>query len=180
MKIDVAPLLKQPYGSTERYDIGEAVVTERSEHAALRQAGVRAVAGTAVLAHTNPGIYVDADVAAEVELECARCLDRFSHPLAVRAQEQYYTKFDVVTGAPRPAAPRDACSIGHDFVIDVSELLREHILLELPPKPLCDQSCAGICPVCGIDQNERPHRHAPETDERWSALKALVDFRSER
>ncbi len=178
MKIDVAALLKQPYGSTEGYDIGEERVTERSEHAALAELGVRAVSGSARLTHTNLGVYVEADVEAEMNLECARCLDLFWRPIPVRAQEQYYTRFDVVSGAPRPDAPRDAYTIGHDFLIDVSKLLREHILLELPPKPLCRESCAGICPICGEDQNERPHRHAPEADERWSALGELANLRN--
>lgn len=118
-------------------------------------------------------MYVSADVGAEVGLECARCLDRFSRQVHVHADEQYYATLDVVSGARLPAAPRDAYTIGHDFVIDVSPLLREHILLELPPKPLCRESCAGICAVCGVDQNARPHRHPPEEDERWSALRSL-------
>lgn len=176
----MASLLKEPFGSTAEYDVGEARVTERSEHAALLDAGVRAVSGTAVLAHTTPGVYVQADVRAEMELECARCLTRFSRSLRVRADEQYYATIDVVSGAPLAAAPRDAYTIGHDFVMDVSPLLREHVLLELPAKPLCGESCAGLCPECGIDQNERPHRHAPQVDERWSTLRALGDLSDDR
>lgn len=176
MKIHVAPLLKEPYGTTAEYDIGEPLITERSEHAALLDTGVRAVSGVAVLAHTTPGIYVQAEVRAEVELECARCLTRFSRSLRVHADEQYYATIDVLTGAPLSAAPRDAYTIGHDFVIEVSPLLREHVLLELPAKPLCHASCAGLCPECGADQSERPHRHAPQVDERWSALRALADL----
>jgi uncharacterized protein len=177
MKISVAPLMKQPYGATETYDLGEAPVTPHSEHAALLEIGVRAVEGGALLTHTNPGVLVQADVRADVELECGRCLDRFVSRVPARIDEQYYATIDVVTGAALADPPRDAPTIGHDFRIDVTPLIREHVLLELPLKPLCRENCAGICPTCGVDQNVRPHRHEEAEDERWSQLRALLaDF----
>ncbi len=95
--------------------------------------------------------------------------------------KQYYATIDVVTGARLEEPPPDAYTIGHDFLIDFTPLLREHVLLEVPLKPLCRESCAGICPVCGIDQNVEPHRHPEaEPDARWSELrKLLAGFRAE-
>lgn len=180
MKISVAPLLKQPYGASEDYDLGEASIDERSQHAGLVEAGVRSIAGSLVFTHTNPGVYVAGELAASVELECGRCLDHFTASLPVRVSEQYYATMNVQTGALLAAPPRDAYVIGHDFIIDVTPLLREQVLLELPLKPLCRGSCAGICPTCGLDQNDRPHRHPAEADERWSRLRELLaDFRPE-
>lgn len=179
MKISVAPLLKRPYGASEQYDLGEASIDQRSEHAGLLDAPARSIAGSLLFTHTNLGVYVAGELSASVELECGRCLDRFSASLPVRVSEQYYTTIHVQTGAPLAAPPRDAYVIGHDFIIDVTPLLREQILLELPLKPLCRESCAGICPSCGLDQNEHPHRHA-EADERWSRLRQLLaDFQPE-
>lgn len=181
MKISVAPLMKQPYGATERLDLSEERITPRSEHGALLEIGVRAVEGDALLTHTNPGILLQADLEADVELECGRCLDRFVAPIPVHVGEQYYAIIDVVTGASLPEPPRDAYTIGHDFDIDVTPLVREHVLLELPLKPLCREDCAGICPVCGRDQNREPHRHEEGSDERWSRLRTLLaDFDGKR
>ena len=177
MKISVAPLLKQPYGATETYDLSEAPITPRSEHAALLEIGVRALEGDARFTHTNPGVFVQGGVRADVELECGRCLDRFVAAVPAGLEEQYYATIDVVTGSALPEAPSDAPTIGHDFVIDVTPLIREHVLLELPLKPLCRDDCAGICPTCGVDQNVRPHRHEEAEDERWSQLRTLLaDF----
>jgi uncharacterized protein len=174
VKISVAPLLKQPYGATETYDLGESPITAHSEHAALLEIGARAVDGTARLTHTNPGVLVQGTVTADVELECSRCLDRFIARVPARVEEQYYATIDVVSGAPVTEPPRDARTVGHDFVIDVTPLIREHVLLELPLKPLCREDCAGICPICGVDQNVRAHRHDEIADERWSQLRALL------
>jgi uncharacterized protein len=181
LKISVAPLLKQPYGATETYDVSEDVITERSEHAGLLDAGVFSVSGQVVGTHTNPGVYAQGNVMADAHLECSRCLRSFDDRLAVRFGEQYYATIDVLSGARLPEPPRDAYTIGHDFMIDFTPLLREHIILEMPLKPLCEANCAGICVVCGADQNQRPHRHDPEPDERWSALRGmLAQYRPEQ
>ncbi len=38
--------------------------------------------------------------------------------------------------------------------LDISDQVRESILLLLPRKPLCREDCLGLCPVCGADLNE--------------------------
>lgn len=174
MKISVAPLLRQPYGASERLDLGESPITSHGEHRALREIGVAHVVGDALFTHTNPGILVVGAVEATVELDCARCLDRFSRAVPVRFVDHYYATIDVATGAAQPPPPPDAYTIGHDFVIDVTPLLREHILLELPWKPLDRPDCLGLCPVCGRKQVGSLHEHAEPQDERWSELRELL------
>ena len=43
-----------------------------------------------------------------------------------------------------------------DEKLDLDELMREDILLELPTKFLCREDCKGLCPVCGKNLNEGP------------------------
>ena len=43
-----------------------------------------------------------------------------------------------------------------DEKLDLDELMREDILLELPTKFLCREDCRGLCPVCGKNLNEGP------------------------
>lgn len=38
--------------------------------------------------------------------------------------------------------------------IDLLPVLREHLILATPPHPLCQESCAGLCQVCGANLNE--------------------------
>ena len=38
-------------------------------------------------------------------------------------------------------------------VCDISEDIREELLLELPMNLLCDPECKGLCPKCGADLN---------------------------
>ncbi len=41
-----------------------------------------------------------------------------------------------------------------DNQIDLLPALREHLILATPLQPLCHESCAGLCQVCGANLNE--------------------------
>ena len=58
--------------------------------------------------------------------------------------------------------------------MDVTEDLREAILLNLPHFPLCDEGCKGLCSQCGKDLNEGPCGCSKrETSGAWDALDNL-------
>ena len=64
--------------------------------------------------------------------------------------------------------------------IDLREVLREQILLNMQMKPLCDAACRGICPKCGIDLNSQICScEYKETDPRLQVLKKLLEKRKE-
>lgn len=55
--------------------------------------------------------------------------------------------------------------------LDLDPVVREQVLLALPGYPVCQEACKGLCPVCGVNLNERTcgcDRHVP--DPRWAAL----------
>jgi len=60
-----------------------------------------------------------------------------------------------------------------DDRLDLGIVLEEELVLALPPKPLCMDSCKGICVGCGAELNEQSCNCEPEEDNRWSALKSL-------
>lgn len=50
-----------------------------------------------------------------------------------------------------------------DNELDLTEFVRETVLLEAPIKPVCDEKCLGLCPVCGKNRNEGDCGHKQET-----------------
>jgi uncharacterized protein len=85
-------------------------------------------------------------------LRCSRCLKVFRQPLQIN-QFVFHQELK-----------------GEDFV-DLTENLREDIILELPQRALCRQDCQGLCPVCGRDLNEGPCKcQVKPGDLRWHAL----------
>ena len=58
--------------------------------------------------------------------------------------------------------------------LDISEALREQLLLRIPEYPLCRDECRGLCPSCGTDLNEVECSCVPEAaPSPWDALKKL-------
>lgn len=82
----------------------------------------------------------------DFELVCSRCGGDFDDTVKV---EDFTASFEVAEGAPE---------------VDVTEEIREAVLLELPNFPLCDENCEGIA-----QKSEMP------ADDRWGALDALTN-----
>ena len=58
--------------------------------------------------------------------------------------------------------------------VDLTDELRQSIILALPSYPVCRQDCRGVCPTCGKNLNEGPCAcDHTERDSRWGALDAL-------
>lgn len=115
-------------------------------------------------------------VATTVEVDCSRCLEGFTVPIESGFDVQY-----LPAAAAPPVADREVSedeldtAFYQDGVIDLRQLVREQIFLLLPMKPLCQESCAGLCPVCGTNLNTGSCDCSPEwEDPRLAPLKALA------
>ncbi len=180
MIVNVAPLLKQPIGAQVEYRVAEDPIDPRGENAGLLEAGAVSIDADIQATHTNPGAYLEGDARAEVATQCARCLRPLEAPIETRFAEQYYATIEVSTGEDLADAPPDVKTIGSDFRIDLTPLLREELILATPLAALCRPDCRGICDVCGEDRNAHPHEHEAPIDERWAGLRQLRDFHAER
>jgi uncharacterized protein len=180
VKVNIAPLLKQPVGARAEYDVHESPIDPHGENAGLIEAGATTIDADILATHTNPGAYLEGEAQASVSAQCSRCLTPIQTPVTASFAEQYYAMLDVESGEPKDAAPRDAKTIGSDFRIDLTPLLREELILATPFAPLCRPDCKGLCVVCGRDLNTDPHQHEAPVDERWERLRQLRDFHPER
>ena len=175
MVINVAPLLKQPLGTRVDYDIEESPIDPRGDNAGLLDADIVDIGALVHATHTNPGAYFEGSVDAHVAGQCARCLVPIDTPVHADFAEQYYATAPVEHGVGLVEPPLDAKTIGSDFKVDLVPLLCEELILVTPVAALCRADCAGLCPVCGVDLNERPHTHDEAIDARWTALQELRD-----
>lgn len=63
--------------------------------------------------------------------------------------------------------------------LDLEPALRDAVVLALPLTPLCQEGCSGLCADCGERLDDLPPDHTHEaTDNRWSALQAMLDPRT--
>lgn len=173
MIVSVAPLLRQPIGSHISYDIAEDPVDPRGDNADLIEAGFDTVDARVTATHTNPGALLEGEARGTTDQQCSRCLRPVKVTVDATFAEQYYATMAVISGETLDAAPLDSKTIGSDFLIDLTPLLAEELILAMPVAPLCREDCRGLCAECGEDLNERPHEHDEVTDARWSKLAQL-------
>ena len=98
----------------------------------------------------DDSIFVNAELSVAMESECAKCLKPVRRTLAGTFENQYQSL---------PKLSRhlmDDIGIGYysEDDIDLSDDIRESIILEMPAKILCSEDCKGLCPRCGQDLNQ--------------------------
>ncbi|MGB3974916.1 MAG: DUF177 domain-containing protein [bacterium] len=60
--------------------------------------------------------------------------------------------------------------------INLLDALKEQLILQLPMKMLCSDTCKGLCPQCGHNLNKGDCKCPPPvTDSRFSKLKDLLE-----
>ena len=79
-------------------------------------------------------VLADLSIKTTLTMPCARCLEMAHYPVDNRFQFNYS-----ITEAT-------------DY-IDLTEDIRQDIILELPIKILCKEDCKGLCPHCGSNFN---------------------------
>ncbi len=101
--------------------------------------------------------HITGTVDAETELECCRCLRRFSFPVRNAALDIDLIPEASLTGEAEHELGRS--ELDTEFYrgdeIEPEDLVREQILLAIPMVPVHRQDCKGLCPVCGADRNDK-------------------------
>jgi len=120
---------------------------------------------------------VKGSINAPVEVDCTRCLTPISRELDIVFDVDFVDKelFPDNKETHLESADLDTDVIeGNE--LDLSQVVREQILLNIPEQVLCRDDCRGLCPTCGKDLNEGDcNCGEKEIDPRWAALK---DFKS--
>lgn len=79
-------------------------------------------------------VTVDTRLNCQAELICSRCLTAYN----TQIDKKYRFVYEV----------------GHEeTTVDISEDIRQELILDFPVKPLCRPDCKGLCPKCGKNLN---------------------------
>jgi len=88
---------------------------------------------------------------------CSRCADTFE---TEAADPEFVRSFEIGETT--------------DFM-DLTEEVREAIILALPGYPVCRETCRGLCMTCGTNLNKGSCAcHRTGKDSRWAALDVLT------
>ncbi len=138
--------LKRATGTKEKFSFQQQLDTETKGADQLELVGPVTVSGEAV---NNEGtLEVTGSVTVDAVLICSRCLKSFNYSVEASFEKSYRLN---------PAVSDDQDSEGLETIsgdqLDLSELIRESILLEIPMKQVCSAECKGLCTKCGKDLN---------------------------
>ena len=148
----------------------------------VQQAGPLAVTGRADLLVEHRGHNVEvADIRLRAAykgpftLLCARCVEPVETPLAGNF-DLIFRPHSVDAESGERAITPDETEIGYydESGLSLEDVVREQVLLSLPPRTLCSEDCKGLCPRCGQNLNLAACSCDPSTDPRWNALRGLA------
>ncbi|MFH1087380.1 MAG: DUF177 domain-containing protein [Chloroflexota bacterium] len=126
--VDVSELLARFVGTSCDYILDRYVDRETGAP----------VWGQVALTRNRKGIIATAALTTRVSLSCSRCLEQFNDVLKFTFQEEFLPDI-----APFQDE-EESFGISPDNLLDLSEAIRQNIVLNLPMKPLCRPDCPGV------------------------------------
>ena len=175
MRFNVAQLMKDGVGSRRSYPLDETLE-------ALPETGTSLVKGHITLTRTDVGIWLSGPIEANALITCSRCLNPAERPVRFSIDEEYLPTVDINNGAAIkvPEVKDGAFTLDHNHILDLTEAVRQYVIINLPMKPLCRQDCAGLCSTCGANLNDGGCACSVPVDSRWSPLLELLAVNEKR
>ncbi len=118
----------------------------------------------------NDDIFVKTNIKTQSDLICDRCI------------EQFLLDIDETIDLLLTTDPQLLREENEDIYlipegeldINITESIRQTLLVTLPVKKLCKENCSGLCQFCGTNLNENDCNCKDEhIDPRWEALKKI-------
>ena len=115
-------------------------------------------------------IFLKSRLQTVADLVCDRCLDEY--------QLNVDETVDIILTHDSDLTEREEEDIylippANDEV-DITDSVRQSLILAVPFKKICNEACKGLCPKCGVNLNREQcdctHEHL---DPRWAALKDI-------
>jgi uncharacterized protein len=99
-------------------------------------------------------IYIEGNIEVKADMPCSRCLEM----TAVFLQAPFKYTF-----CPPPQKLKEEMELSLEDldleyyegdIINLEQVVFEQVMLQIPMKPLCSESCKGFCPHCGANLNK--------------------------
>ena len=162
MKLDLTEILNR-VGMRYTYEVDEPPIVDEDLEC------VGQIRGKIVFSNTGSVLLIDGAVETTVVLSCGRCLAYYREPVHLPVSEQFELQAKAAGKGSRQihiVLEEDESPIAGKLfdgpLFDLSELLRQGIMLSLPTRPLHDEACKGLCSHCGKDLNAGPCNCKPE------------------
>ncbi|MGQ9832390.1 MAG: YceD family protein [Candidatus Villigracilaceae bacterium] len=162
LRINVGFIVSQEVGYSHQFDFDfpKLQVADDLE--------LRDFKGIVHVGRTPQGLYLQGRFEGRLTVECVRCLSDFEQTVHFEIEELYAFSRRSVTDS--------GLILPEDANLNLSPLVRDYALLEIPINPICKPDCKGLCPQCGQNLNEADCGHSDHQDDSpFAVLKDLLD-----
>ncbi|MEA1970480.1 MAG: DUF177 domain-containing protein [Thermodesulfobacteriota bacterium] len=123
-------------------------------------------------------VSIKGKIKAVIELECCRCLEEFNFPAEIEFKYVLSPADDLKEDELELTYKDLEYNYYEGDVIDLGQIIVEQVVLLVPVKPLCNDSCKGLCPVCGVNLNIEKCDH--KTQQINNPFAALKNFKANK
>lgn len=161
MKIDISDIIKTD-GASHQIDFN-GNIEGLGRYADITIDGP--ICLNAVLTNTGGILRLEGTLKTHFTGECSMCLTDAGADLDLKIRESIV---DAKAGDDTESYTYEG------KLVDLDKIIRDNIILNLPMKLLCRQTCKGVCPVCGGNRNEVSCSCSrEETNSQMEALKGF-------
>lgn len=120
---------------------------------------------------SGKAIRVSGRIHGELRLTCARCLENFVYVIDSDLKLELVSR-DLAPSVPELELSKDELDIHYyeKDEIEVSEIVGEELILNIPMRALCKEECQGLCEICGGNKNRGECRCEVRTQTRLGEL----------
>lgn len=149
LHFSVRGLISKTQGTKENFTVDEAADFEDGDDLKLLKNIVFKVQFLKLPHEINVQIK---NLTTAAECICSRCLKKISYDIEIPFAEREF----IIDLPDRDLQEgEDSFYISRDKnEIDLTDMLREELLLHFPAIALCSESCKGLCDKCGANRNE--------------------------
>ncbi len=148
LNFSIGQLLHEETGKTISFDF--SVKPELSKFQDLKFSGE--INGQVTVMRIDNGVNASVEnLNATLVFECQKCLSGFQKEIEISQVDRIFLE--------KPDESSDDPSEYFEInlksqKIDLSEMLRQEIILHFPPVSVCSESCKGLCSHCGTNLNK--------------------------
>ncbi len=175
MKLDLSEILSH-VGMRYAYTMDEPPIVDEDLECSAP------IRGSIVFSNTGNVLLINGSADTKVVVPCSRCLVYYEEPIHLAIEEQFAVEAKFV--GPRGRQGQvvieedenpDAGRLFEGPLFDLTELLRQGLMLALPIQLLHDPDCRGLCQTCGQNLNEGAcHCSNATINPALEALRALL------
>lgn len=119
------------------------------------------------ITNNTKSLELQAEVTGSTGVHCARCTKPMTVPVEFSLRE-------ILVQDEQAVSDDVDVIVFSGYSLDITEIVINNFLMQVPGKYLCREDCKGLCPKCGADRNAGDCGCAEDIDPRWAALAEIM------